>query len=82
MDRDQFAAGKSKDEMAEQAGGKKQVPETPMVDKEEYKKAIAAVTPNPLPNGRAVGAGHAAAAETLIPDSFIDSLNKYMPPDK
>jgi len=76
MDRSQFAAGKSQEEVVV-AKVSKDIDEA--VVQAVSKADIAKKDPQPLPNGKAVGEGHGAATHTLVPDSFIDKLNSYMP---
>ena len=81
MDRNKFAEGKTEEEVKA-----KEVAESQIIKKVVGGNATVVEnqsTPhNPLPNGRAVGDGHAAVTKTLIPDSFIDHLNAYIPPKK
>ena len=84
MDRSGFASGNKEAEEAK----KKVMANKPDVaaPKAVEKKAPSpspittfAVVENVLPNGKAVGEGHAAVTHSLVPDSFIDKLNDYIP---
>jgi hypothetical protein len=87
MDRSSFASGNKEAEEAK----KKVMENKPDVTapKLAAKKEVVAPAPimndawvedrNVMPNGKAVGDGHAAVTHSLVPDSFINKLNDYLP---
>jgi hypothetical protein len=66
MNRNDFAAGKKED------------PEK-VAEAEAKAKAEAEASKSKLTGQKMVGEGHAAAASTLIPDSFIKKMDNYLP---